>query len=139
MKKMYFLTLIIILLIAVGFILFSSDADSLNKKFLESYGWQINPIASESEFADIPQEFDSVYSSYNKLQLEAGLDLSPYKGRRAVRYTYTVLNFPGKAKGIRANVLCVDNIPVGGDIMSVELDGFMQSLVYRPDTPLSEQ
>ncbi|MDD6214556.1 MAG: DUF4830 domain-containing protein [Firmicutes bacterium] len=131
MKKMYLLTLLIILIIAVGFILFSSSSDSINQKFLESYGWRVSPDAIETEFIMIPREFDAVYSDYNKLQIEAGLDLDPYRGKRGIRYTYTVLNYPGRRYGVRANVICVKDMPVAGDIMSVELDGFMQSLIFN--------
>ena len=73
-----------------------------------------------------------VYNDYNSLQRLAGLDISDYKGKNAIRYTYIVTNFPNETeeKEIRANVLTVNGRPIAGDIMTVSLDGFMYSLNY---------
>ena len=79
----------------------------------------------------LPDAPDDVYNQYNRIQLEAGLDLTPYYGSECVRYTYIVLNYPEQTDSeVRANVLCVDGKPVAGDIMTVASDGFMRSLVF---------
>ena len=131
MKKMYVLTLCLIAVITVGFLLFSCDIHQVNKRFLSSYSISVDAEAPASEEIKIPQEFDSFYEDYNLLQIESGLDLTKYKGKRAVRYTYTVLNFPDAMPGeILANVICVNHKPVAGDIMCPALTGFIQPLNF---------
>lgn len=104
-------------------------------KFLKKYGWEVNPEPIEKSEFIIPLVFDDVYINYNELQKEAGLDLIPYAGCEAVRYTYEVLNFPEPTKStVRANVILVDSEPVGGDISTVNIDGFMYSLNFNTKT-----
>ena len=128
----YVVTVAVILGLAGLCMVFASDEDSKNVEFLNSYGWECESESIESASLKIPEVFDEVYSGYNELQLIAGLDLTPYKGKKAVRYTYLVTNFPDDTGGepVRANVLCVDSQPVAGDVMTVRLDGFMYSLNY---------
>ena len=103
-----------------------------NKAFLHQYGWDVREECIEQAGITIPAEFDDVYTNYNLLQKDAGLDLTPYKGMRAVRYTYIVTNFPDETgEPIRANVVCVKGEPVAGDIMTVSLGGFMFSLNFN--------
>ncbi len=107
-------------------------AGDKNAEFLKSYGWEIEPRPVEVCDITIPPAFDEVYENYNLLQLEAGLDLSPYCGCEAVRYTYILTNFPYEtATPVRANVVTVRGVPVAGDIMTVGIDGFMYSLNFN--------
>lgn len=130
---MYFAAVLIIAITAFAFVAFaSSEIDMRNKEFLESYGWQTNGRAVDKANVIIPDPFDLVYESYNKFQLEAGLDLEPYKGMRGVRYTYIVENYPKDVgEEVRANIICINGEPVGGDIMTVSINGFMHSLLYE--------
>ena len=132
MKKMaYFITVIFMVCIATFCFVFASDNDEKNIEFLNEYGWEVTGECVEREKVEIPEVFDEVYSNYNSLQKFAGLDISDYKGKSAVRYTYIVTNFPEETKEeIRANVLTVNGRPIAGDIMTVSLDGFMVSLDY---------
>ncbi len=67
-----------------------------------------------------------VYNNYNNLQLEAGYDLSLYKGKDCIMYTYEIYNHPfGKAF---AHIIVYKGEVIGGDISSVNLDGFMTAL-----------
>ncbi len=136
MRKMWFycVTVLIIILISVTFVAFAKDINYRNTDFLQEYGWDISPNPIEKEAFTLPDVPDDVYIAYNKLQLEAGLDLSPYYGKSGVRYTYAVLNYPYHVESpVRANVLTIDSVPIAGDIMTVNSDGFMQSLVYPED------
>ena len=109
----------------------ASDENEKNIEFLDSYGWRAEPICIEQVSYKIPDNFDEVYNNYNELQKLSGLDLTQYKGRNAIRYTYIISNFPIETEeDVRANVICVAGEPVGGDIMTVKLDGFMYSLSY---------
>lgn len=45
---------------------------------------------TESDEITIPENFNSITEKYNEIQKQIGLDLSPYKGQKAQRLTYTV-------------------------------------------------
>lgn len=133
MKKMlyYVITVAVIIIIGAFCIVLASDENEKNIEFLDSYGWRAEPICIEQVSYKIPDNFDEVYNNYNELQKLSGLDLTQYKGRNAIRYTYIISNFPIETEeDVRANVICVAGEPVGGDIMTVKLDGFMYSLSY---------
>ncbi len=133
-KMMYFAALIIIIVTTLCFVLFADgETDANNIVFLRDYGWEVRAKAIEKEEVIIPDPFDRVYENYNKIQLEAGLDLRPYMGMRGTRYTYIVENYPEDVgEEVRANLICINNKPVGGDIMTVSINGFMHSLNF-PD------
>lgn len=95
--------------------------------FLSQYGWEIDEEPIEVREVIIPEEFDDTYTAYNEIQKNQGFDLTVYAGMRVKRWTYTVKNYTGyeNKEYIHANILVYDGIVVGGDICSVELDGFM--------------
>lgn len=95
--------------------------------FLSQYGWEIDEEPIEVREVIIPEEFDDTYTAYNEIQKNQGFDLTVYAGMRVKRWTYTVKNYTGyeNRECIHANILVYDGIVVGGDICSVELDGFM--------------
>jgi hypothetical protein len=109
----------------------SYDASTEEKRlaFLSQFGWQVDEKSVEVTEVIIPEEFDEVYSSYNEIQLRQGLDLAPFAGKRVKKWTYTVINYPGYENKIciRANMLVYNGRVIGGDICSVELDGFMHT------------
>ena len=96
--------------------------------YLEGLGWQVAPEPIEAQEVLIPRAFDAVYEAYNAMQLEAGFDLSDYRGRPAIRYRWQVLNYPGQPEGVVADVLVADGQIIGGDIQSTHLDGFIHAL-----------
>lgn len=130
---LYFISVIIILVTTFAFVFFASgEEDAGNVEFLESYGWQVDKRAVDEAEVIIPKPFDRVYENYNKLQLKAGLDLTPYQGMRGRRYTYIVKNYPREVgEEVRANVICIDGERVAGDIMTVSANGFMHSLNFE--------
>lgn len=131
MKHMLFYFIAVTVITAVTVICVAFGKEDHNAAFLEQYGWKVNKECIEKENIKIPEKFDEVYTAYNELQKQAGLDLTPYCGKRGVRYTYLVENYPEKVgEPVRANVICVGDKPVAGDIMTVSLGGFMHSLNY---------
>lgn len=134
MKRMwlYCIAVASVAIITAMFIVFADDTDNINTEFLSSFGWRVSPHSIEQVPVTLPDTPDTIYNDYNRLQKEAGLDLTPYYGSQAIRYTYIVLNYPIDITDsqIRANVLCVDGRPIAGDIMTVSSDGFMHSLVF---------
>ena len=129
---MYFISVVIIIVTTLMFVLFASgETDTNNIVFLKGYGWEVRTKSVEKEDIIIPKPFDRVYENYNDIQLKAGLDLRPYMGMKGVRYTYIVENYPKDVgEGVRANVICINNEPVGGDIMTVSIRGFIHSLNF---------
>ncbi len=95
--------------------------------FISQFGWELQEEPIEIKEVIIPTEFDDTYTAYNEIQKEQGFDLTEYAGVRAKRWTYIVKNYEGYENGecIHANILVYDGIVIGGDICSVELDGFM--------------
>lgn len=131
MKKLYILTVLLIIVITATFLLFFTDENTLAREFLSSYGIKIKSSPSLSEEFIIPKEFDSSYTSYNILQIESGLDLSFYAGKKAVRKTYLITNFPEETEAdVFANVIFVNRHPVAGDINCPALSGFILPLSY---------
>lgn len=95
--------------------------------FLSQYGWEIDEEPVEVREVIIPEKFDDTYTAYNEIQKNQGFDLTIYAGMRVKRWTYTVKNYTGyeNKECIHANILVYDGLVVGGDVCSVELDGFM--------------
>ncbi len=106
--------------------------------YLESFGWSIVEEPLESTEVIIPSEFDETYENYNMLQKTQGFDLSKYKGKKVMRYTYSVENYPSdSAENICATLLVSNKKIIGGDISSTSLGGFMHNLL-KPATTLPE-
>ena len=95
------------------------------KNFISSFGWEIKDGEPVTEEVTIPDEFDRVFVNYNEIQKRQGLDLSKYKRKKVVRYTYEVTNFKDYEGTVYANVIVYRNRVVGGDICSAEPDGFV--------------
>lgn len=129
---MYFAAVVIIIVTTLAFVLFArGETDTRSIEFLNGYGWEVEERVIDQADVIIPKPFDRVYENYNEIQLEAGLDLRPYMGMRGVRYTYIVTNYPKDVgEEVRANVICINGKPIGGDIMTVSLQGFMHSLKF---------
>ncbi|MDR0952119.1 MAG: DUF4830 domain-containing protein [Oscillospiraceae bacterium] len=97
-------------------------------EYLESLGWEIQPESEIERSVVIPREFSEIYSAYNQLQLAQGYDLSKYCGLNVNVYTYSILNYKGYTGHVVAEVYVYNSEIVGGDVHSLELDGFMHGL-----------
>lgn len=95
--------------------------------FISSFGWEVSEEPDEVREVIIPAEFDDVYENYNAIQKAQGYDLKEYAGERVKRWTYSVKNYPDyvDSECIKINVLVFDGEVIGGDVCSVELNGFM--------------
>lgn len=94
--------------------------------FLSQFGWTVNSAAVEEQEVTIPGEFDNVFVGYNEIQRMQGLDLSKYKRKTMMRYTYEVTNYKDYDGTVYANLLVYRNKVVGGDICSADVDGFIK-------------
>ena len=97
--------------------------------FLTACGWQISDDGAQSQEVLIPDSFDEVFDSYNDLQKTQGFDLSAYKNKRVMRYTYRVTNYPDGDPDVQATLLVYNNRIIGGDVCSTRLNGFMQGFM----------
>lgn len=104
--------------------------------FLSQFGWKISEDPAEISEVIIPADFDAGYLEYAEMNKAQGLDLEPYKGMRAKRWTYDILNYPGleNQDGVQANLLIFEGRVIGGDICSLDLGGFMHGFDF-PSVP----
>lgn len=106
-----------------------SEQDRLD--FISSLGWEVQAQPIEEEKIAIPAEFDRVLSEYNLLQQKQGLDLSRYKRKKAIRYTYEVTNYDAWDGPVYLTLLVCRNRVIGGDICSADVNGFVLPLTER--------
>ncbi len=139
MRKMYFLTVLIIAFIAFSFIYFSTNEEIYAKKFLKAFGIVTEQHPTSRESILIPENFDKIFEEYNDLQKSAGFDLAPYRGKAAVKFTFRVLNFPDPELEIFANVIIIDEEVVAADLISPRLSGFILPVNYLKSAPLSSK
>lgn len=101
---------------------------------LEGCGWQVDPEPRSEREVQIPKTFDDTYQAYNAIQLEQGLDLVPYQGKRATLYTYELTSYPTGETGVTANLLIRRGRLIAADISSAEADGFVHGITEMPET-----
>ncbi len=117
---------LIILFILSSILIFSAFTGPDIPSFLSSLGYEFSESFTKKTFS-LPIEFDKVYNNYNEIQKEAGYDLAPFSGKSCTMYTYRLTNHPfGKCN---ANIIVYRGKIIGGDISSVNLDGFMVPLM----------
>ncbi len=104
--------------------------EAQRQEFLKEMGWEVSGEFDECRQVLIPEQFNEVYEGYNELQKQQGFDLSAYKGKSCDVYTYKVRNYKGHEDkdDVRCNLMICDDVLIGGDVSSTELDGFMQGL-----------
>lgn len=96
--------------------------------FIEQFGWKVDPEPVSAKEVRIPEEFDKVLSAYNELQRTQGLDLTHYKRKTVMRYTYTLTNYPSYDGTVYVNILVYRNTVIAGDVCSADVNGFIQGL-----------
>lgn len=99
--------------------------------FLHKFGWEAEIPAVESVTLTLPKQFDAVYLRYNQLQNDVGLDLAPYAGKQVRRRTYRLKERAPTGEALRANLLLYENQVIAGDVMSVGMNGVMDSLAGK--------
>ena len=102
----------------------SAGADSSDEAVRIRYEVSEDPI--ETVEITLPEKFDKVYAGYNELQKAQGLDLSKYRRKTVMRYTYEVKNYDGYNGGkVLANVIVYRGRVIGGDVCSADPQGFV--------------
>ena len=100
-----------------------SNEDRIN--FLKQFGWEVDGTPVAEKEVVIPEEFDKIFVSYNEIQRKQGLDLSDFRKKSVMRYTYQITNYPDYDGKVYANILIYRGNVIGGDICSADLNGFV--------------
>lgn len=109
----------------------SSNEDRVS--FLKGFGYTVDETPVEVEKVVVPETFDSVYERYNDIQRAQGLNLKRFCGKAVTRYTYKITNYEGaEDKNVLANILVYNNKIVGGDVCSVDGEGFIHGFEAPP-------
>lgn len=151
LKKILLILLAVSVIIA-GIIFFAGQqktettsamgANDSRVKFLESFGWDVNPTPKESSQVKIPTEPGEVFRRYNALQKGQGYNLEKYAGKKVMRYVYTLNNFPGAEEPVYATVLVYKNKIIGGDVTDTaahgKIRGFQMPVVPQNTAPTQE-
>lgn len=125
--------ILVLLTIAIG----SSSGSSKDARvgsaddvadFLEGLGWTVDEMSAVKKEVVIPQEFSEIYEEYNSLQKAQGYDLFNYSGEQVTIFTFSVTNYSSYSGKVVADVYVLDGKVIGGDVHSLELDGFMHGL-----------
>ncbi len=104
-----------------------TNEDRVN--FLSQFGWKVNSQPIESSEVTVPDSFDKIFVGYNEIQKRQGLDLSKYKNKKVMRYTYEVTNYAGYDGTVYATVIVYRNKVIGGDVCSADVKGFIHGFV----------
>ncbi|PKM62421.1 MAG: DUF4830 domain-containing protein [Firmicutes bacterium HGW-Firmicutes-21] len=92
--------------------------------FFKQFNYEVKSSPLEVVKVSIPDEFDSVYNTYNDIQRAQGLNLAKYKGKEVTRYTYEVKNYEYEGTVLATIIVHKDKI-IAGDICSIDGEGFI--------------
>ena len=104
-------------------------------KFLTDFGWDVTTSPTESSQVKIPEESSEVFDRYNALQKSQGYDLSPFAGKKVMRYVYKINNYPGATEPVYATLLIHKNEVIGGDITDTAAKGRIHGFKMPVTTP----
>lgn len=94
--------------------------------YINNLGWQFDN--EEQKEITIPAEWSNVYEEYNTIQKKQGFDLTPYKGKTAVIYTYNITNYKGN-ENVIADLIVSGGVLIGADLCDPAASGgFLTSL-----------
>ncbi len=97
--------------------------------FIRSYGWEVSDAAVEVVEVEVPKPLDEFFRAYAELQKSHGLDFEKYEGKKLVRWSYEVLNYPVEDLAVQVNLYLYKERLVACDVSSTDGDGFMHSIL----------
>lgn len=101
-----------------------AESSQVQCEFLSQLGYEVDKEVS-CDVVTIPTEFNSIYTEYNQLQKQIGLDLSKFKGKIAQRIKFNLANTDKKY----AVLLIYDGKVIGGHITNGEYGSENQPLI----------
>lgn len=105
---------------------FTASNNDQRVKFLTDYGWDVTTSPVETSQVKIPEESSEAFQRYSLLQKSNGFDLSPYTGKKVMRYVYQINNYPGATEPVYATLLVYKNQIIGGDVTNTAANGKIQ-------------
>lgn len=105
-------------------------------EWLASLGWEVEPEGLSELAVVIPESFDELYSQYAIMQRQGGFRLDRHKGKTAVKYCYTVLNYGDGSEAAVASILQRGDKVVAADLSSAKLGGFLKPMLPRTETKM---
>ena len=112
---------------------YKAETAAERRAFLSQFGWKISEDPVEVSEVIIPENFDDGYTEYAAMNKAQNLDLEPFRGMRAKRWTYDILNYPGyegQSGVIQLNMLVYNGQVIGGDVCSMEQEGFIHGFEF---------
>lgn len=97
------------------------------EEFLANLGVAVDEDSFSEVTVTVPETFSDVYENYNELQRSTGYDLSAYRGKTVLKYTYCLKDRPNTV----INILCYRGRVIGGDISETELSGVIRPLIKQ--------
>lgn len=131
-KKYFFATLVFsVLLFTVIFAYFSMDSqtNAMLVDYAKNMGWEVLPSPAEISHFKIPDEFDTVYETYNAVQKKSGFDLEEFRGKAVTRYTYQLQNheMSGNMR-VFLGIIVYESRIIAADIYSTDMEGFLHGI-----------
>lgn len=97
------------------------------EKYLNSFGWEIDPESEECNEVTLPREFEGIMKDYAEMQYEQGFYLYDYAGLSCEQYTYQITNYDYDSP-VYATLYVRNRRVIAGDIHSAAIDGFMHGI-----------
>lgn len=120
---------VVILILIFGVFNIDNATNSMIVEYVTNLGWEVNPSPAEISHITIPNQFDEVYETYNSVQKASGFDLTPFRGKRVVRYTYQLKNhIHSNDSRVFLGVMVYESRIIAGDISSTDINGFMHGI-----------
>lgn len=131
-EKYFFATLVFsVLLFTVIFAYFSMDSqtNAMLVDYAKNMGWEVLPSPAEISHFKIPDEFDTVYETYNAVQKKSGFDLEEFRGKPVTRYTYQLQNheMSGNMR-VFLGIIVYESRIIAADIYSTDMEGFLHGI-----------
>ena len=98
--------------------------------FLAQFGWEVCRSSIFRKGGYNPRNLQQLYTEYNKIQLDQGMDLTAYAGCTCKIWTYEVENYPDQTGTVYATLIVYDGQGIGGDIASLRA-GWLYVWLYR--------
>lgn len=102
--------------------------------YIRALGWEVAEEPVEILQFLLPASLSGDYIAYNALQKAQGMDLEPCCGKQVTRYTYSILNYPGRPEGVQLNLYLCEDAVVAGDVLCAGSNGFQGPLAFPAET-----
>lgn len=104
----------------------AADTEEQQLAFLRSLGYEADETPLSVQEIRLPDEADSTTEAYQKIQKEAGFDLSGYAGQRVKCWSWSVKN--DSIENATAHLLVYEGKLIGGDVTENETGSAMRPL-----------